>query len=274
MSGWHIDANQIRTTSIRKVVTETDSVKTIYFRDRLCASAKPGQFVMVWIPSVDEIPLSISSVNSSLVSVTVKEVGEATRTLNRMKEGELIGVRGPFGTYFKILGKTTLLVGGGVGTAPLMLLASKLVGEKVKTVVVEGAKTRSELLFVDQLARLQKKNSFKAIFATDDGSYGIKGLVTDVAEKLLSTEHFDIIYACGNEAMTTKIFKLAEKYETPMQASLERFMYCAIGICGSCVIGKYRVCRDGPVFNQVQLKEVEDELGKTKLDQKGEKINI
>ncbi|MEM2970444.1 MAG: dihydroorotate dehydrogenase electron transfer subunit [Candidatus Bathyarchaeia archaeon] len=272
MSGWHTDVNQLRTVSIQKVVAETELIKTLYFRDKLCASAKPGQFIMVWIPCVDEIPLSISSVNGSLVSVTVKEVGEATRALNRMSEGELIGVRGPFGTHFEVVGKTALVVGGGVGTAPLMLLTSRLVGEKVKTIVVEGAKTRSELLFVNQLVELQKNNGFKAIFTTDDGSYGTKGLVTDAAEKLLSTERFDIIYACGNEAMTTRIFELAEKYGTPLQASLERFMYCAMGICGSCVIGKYRVCRDGPVFNQTQLKEVEDELGKIKLDPKGEKV--
>ncbi|MBS7614889.1 dihydroorotate dehydrogenase electron transfer subunit [Candidatus Bathyarchaeota archaeon] len=272
MSGWHTDANQLRTVSIQKVVTETELVKTLYFRDKHCASAKPGQFIMVWIPGVDEIPLSISSINGSLVSITVKEVGEATRTLNRMREGGLIGVRGPFGTHYKVVGKSALIVGGGVGTAPLMLLTSRLAGEKVKAVVVEGAKTRSELLFVDQLVELQKNNGFKAIFTTDDGSYGTKGLVTDATEKLLSTERFDIIYACGNEAMTTRIFELAEKYGTPLQASLERFMYCAMGICGSCVIGKYRVCRDGPVFNQTQLKEVEDDLGKIKLDPKGEKV--
>jgi len=155
-----------------------------------------------------------------------------------------------------------------------MLLTSKLLKEKVKTTVVEGAKTRSELLFVDQLAKLQQKNSLKVIYTTDDGSYGTKGLATDAAEKVISFGRVDAVYVCGNEAMTVKVYKLAEKYGTPLQASLERFMYCAMGICGSCVIGKYRVCKDGPVFNQTQLKEVENELGRLKRDLKGEKIPI
>jgi len=274
LSGWHTDANQIRTLSIRKVVTETELVKTFYFEDKICASTEPGQFVMVWIPCIDEIPLSLSSINGDLASVTVKEVGEATRALNKMKEGEIIGVRGPFGTHFRIVGKTALVVGGGVGTAPLMLLTSKLLEKKVKTTVIEGAKTRSELLFLDQLAKLQQKTSLKTIYTTDDGSYGTKGLATDAAEKVLSSGHFDAIYVCGNEAMTVKVYRLSEKYGTPLQASLERFMYCAIGICGSCVIGKYRVCKDGPVFDQTQLKEVESELGRLKRDLKGEKVPI
>jgi len=264
----------MRTVKIRKVETETEHVKTFYFEDKICASAEPGQFIMLWIPGVDEIPLSLSSVNNGLASITVKEVGEATRTLNGMKQGEIIGVRGPFGTYFKITGKTALVAGGGVGTAPLMMLTLKLLKEKVKTTVMEGAKTRSELLFVDHLIKLQQGADLKVFFTTDDGSYGTKGLVTDAAEKVLSSGHIDTVYACGNEAMTFKVYKLAEKYKTPLQVSLERIMFCAIGICGSCVIGKYRVCKDGPVFDQTQLKEVESELGKFKRDFNGEKIPI
>jgi len=274
LSGWHTDANQMRTVSVQKVVTETELVKTFYFEDKICASTEPGQFIMVWIPGVDEIPLSVSSINGDLASVTVKEVGEATRALNNMKEGEIIGVRGPFGTHYKIVGENALVVGGGVGTAPLMLLTSKLLEKRVKTTVIEGAKTQSELLFVDQLAKLQQKNSFETIYTTDDGSYGTKGLATDAAEKVLSSGRVDAVYVCGNETMTVKVYKLTEKYKTPLQASLERFMYCAIGICGSCVIGKYRVCKDGPVFHQTQLKEVESELGKLKRDLKGEKVSL
>jgi dihydroorotate dehydrogenase electron transfer subunit len=274
LSEWHIDANQMRTVRIRKVETETEHVKTFYFEDKFCASAEPGQFIMLWIPGVDEIPLSLSSLNKGLASVTVKEVGEATRIFNKMKQGDIIGVRGPFGNHFKITSKTALVVGGGIGTAPLMMLTLKLLKEKVKTTVVEGAKTRSELLFVDHLIKLQQEANFKVIFTTDDGSYGMKGLATDVAEKVLSSGHVDTVYACGNEAMTLKVYKLAEKHGIPLQASLERIMFCAIGICGSCVIGKYRVCKDGPVFDQTQLKEVDNELGKWKRGFKGEKIPV
>jgi dihydroorotate dehydrogenase electron transfer subunit len=204
----------------------------------------------------------------------VKEVGEGTKSLNKMKQGEVVGVRGPFGTHYKIAGKTALVVGGGIGTAPLMLLTSRLLKAKAKTTVVEGTKTLSDLLFVKHLTKMEGEANLKVVFTTDDGSYGTRGLATDAAEKILSTGQVDAVYTCGNEAMTLKVYRLAEKYGTPLQASLERFMFCAIGICGSCVIGKYRVCKDGPVFDQTQLKEVENELGKMKRDFKGERVRV
>jgi dihydroorotate dehydrogenase electron transfer subunit len=274
LSGWHIDANEIRTVRIQKVETETKRVKTFYFEDKICASAEPGQFIMLWIPGVDEIPLSLSSVNKGLTSVTVKEVGEATGSLNGMKQGDVIGVRGPFGTHFRITGKNALVVGGGIGTAPLMMLTLELLKQKVETTLVEGAKTRSELLFVDQLIKLRQNAGLKLALTTDDGSHGIKGYASDVAESVLSSGHVDTVYVCGNEAMILKVYLLAKEKKTPLQVSLERIMLCAMGICGSCVIGKYRVCKDGPVFEQTQLKEVEDELGKLKRDFKGEKVPI
>jgi len=251
---------------IQKVKAEAPKVKTFSFRDELCSSAEPGQFIMVWIPGVDEIPLSISSTSNESSSVTVREVGEATQALNGMKNRDVFGVRGPFGNPFRIEGKEALVVGGGIGTAPLMMLTTRLLAEKVKTTVVEGAKTCSELLFVDQLRNLAVKGVAEVILATDDGSCGTKGLATEVAERFLSSRKFDIIYACGSEAMIRRMYLLAKKHNTSLQVSLERVMLCAMGICGSCVIGKYRVCKDGPVFDQTWLKEVENELGKTKRD--------
>ena len=274
MSGWHMKNNEMRIVRIRRIKKEAHKVKTIFFEDELCASSEPGQFLMVWIPGVDEIPLSISSASDRLASVTVKEIGEATRALNRMREGEILGIRGPFGSYFRVMGKSALVVGGGIGTAPMLLLVNKLLRRDVKTTIIEGAKTRSEILFKDQLMALHEEHGLEVIFTTDDGSYGVKGLATEAAEKILSERQFDSMYACGNEAMIRKLFSLAEKYEIQMQASLERIMRCAMGICGSCVIGRYRVCKDGPVFNSSQLREIERELGKFKRNFRGERIPI
>jgi dihydroorotate dehydrogenase electron transfer subunit len=206
--------------------------------------------------------------------VTVKEVGEATRALCKMDKGDTIGVRGPFGNHFEITGKEALVVGGGTGTAPLMMLTTKLLNANVKTTIIEGAKTRGELLFFDQLAKLATEPDIEVLFTTDDGSYGLRGFATDAAEKMLSSKEFDTIYCCGNEAMTRKVYFLARRQKTHLQASLERIMLCAMGICGSCVIGKYRVCKDGPVFDQAQLEEVEDELGRSKRDFKGERVIV
>jgi len=274
LSGWHIDVNQIRAVKIQSVKPESQGVKTFFLEDELCSSARPGQFVMVWIPGVDEIPLSLSSVRGKISSITVREVGEATHALNNMRKDEVIGVRGPFGTHFTIACKEALVVGGGIGTAPLMMLTTTLLDAKVKTTLVEGAKTRSELLFLDQLRDLAAKTRAEVVFTTDDGSYGIRGLATDAVEKILSSRKFDTVYACGNEAMIRKVFLMAKEHDTPLQASLERIMLCAMGICGSCVIGKYRVCKDGPVFDQTQLEEVEEELGRFKRDFKGKRVPI
>lgn len=274
MSGWHTDANETRIVKIRSVKAEAPEVKTFFFEDELCSSAKPGQFLMAWIPGVDEIPLSLSSANEKSCSMTVKEVGEATTALSEMSRGDMIGVRGPFGNHFKILGKEALVVGGGTGTAPLMMLTTRLLGKGVKTTVINGAKSLRELLFFDQLRRLSAEPDIEVFFTTDDGSYGDRGLATEAAESLLTSRRFDLVYCCGNEAMTRKVYLLAQKHETPLQASLERIMLCAMGICGSCVIGKYRVCKDGPVFDQTQLEEVEEELGVFKRGFKGERVPI
>jgi len=96
----------MRTVEIGAVKPESPTVKSIFFKDTLCARAKPGQFVMVWIPGLDEIPLGLSSFQpeSRVCSVTVAEVGEATEALNQRKAGDLIGVRGPFGNHFEIVG--------------------------------------------------------------------------------------------------------------------------------------------------------------------------
>jgi dihydroorotate dehydrogenase electron transfer subunit len=265
-------ANTLRTTRIQSVKTENQTTKTFTFTDRLCAKAQPGQFLMLWIPQVDEIPLSVMNAEGSSVSVTVKAVGEATRALNSMKHGETIGVRGPFGNSFTQNSGSVLMVGGGTGTAPLLFLAKKLAVTAKRLAFVIAAKTKNELLFLNQLNPLCTEQS--TIATTEDGTYGIKCLATTPLQKLLNKEKFDMVYACGPEPMTRQVFNLTEKHGVQMEASLERLMRCGIGLCGSCMIGKYRVCKDGPVFNSQQLREVKDELSVSKLGFDGNRIPL
>ena len=271
---WHIKNNALRIVEIVKTKVEARDVKTLYFRDDLCSRAKPGQFIMAWIPDVDEIPLSISSASNGLASVTVKDVGEATHAINQMERGDILGIRGPFGSYFRIIGRNALIVAGGIGAAPLLMLADRLLSRNVRVTFIEGAKTHSEIIFRDQLSFLRDKYGLEVIFATDDGTYGLRGTAVDAAEEVLSKKRFDSLYACGRESMICKLYCLAEKYSIPMQASLERIMRCAIGICGSCVIGRYRVCRDGPVFDSSMLRDVMGELGRFKRNFRGEKVSV
>lgn len=250
-------------------------VKTFLFNDKLCAQGKPGQFIMVWLPGFDEIPMGISSIHpSGLASITVADVGEATMLLHRKEKGDIVGVRGPFGNSFKLVKGNVLLVGGGTGIAPLAFLAEKLVKLKTKITFMLGAKTKEELLFLSKIDCMLSKTESRMTASAEDGSYGYKGVVTELAEKTLAEEKFDMIYACGKELMLFKIFMLAEKHTTPLQASLERLMRCAIGLCGSCTIGKYRVCVDGPVFTNKQLRKVKDEFGRFKRDFDGRKIPV
>jgi dihydroorotate dehydrogenase electron transfer subunit len=270
---YRIAANQLRTTRILNVKTESPTVKAFTFKDKVCTRAKPGQFLMLWIPGVNEIPLSIlDATENGEVSVTVKKVGEATQALHNKKTGEIIGIRGPFGNSFTLKEGKILMVGGGTGTAPLLFLAKKSVSKATKLVFAIGAKTKEELLFIDKLEETCSKDNL--IATTDDGSYGVEGLATTPLESLLAKERFDVIYTCGPEQMMRKVLDLAEKHGIALEASLERLMRCAIGLCGSCVVGKYRVCRDGPVFAASQLKEAKSEFGVSKRDFSGKRIPL
>lgn len=255
------------TQKIEKIVEETKDCKSFFFRSEKLAQALPGQFFMVWVPGVDEFPLAASYVSGDTFGVTVEAVGDGTRALYNSKEGDRIGVRGPYGNGFEITGKNILLVCGGRGTIPLAALAEDAVQKGIKIDAILGAKSADKLLFKE---RLQK--AANVTIATDDGSLGIKGFVTGVAEDLLGKNNYDYVYTCGPEIMMSKLLAICEKNSVPMQASLERYMKCSIGICGSCACGKIRVCKKN-VLTSKELKEVK-EFGFEKLDKAGRRVHI
>ena len=272
LSGSLIENNILRTTPIVAVKKENPSTKTFILNDNLCSNAKPGQFLMLWIPQVDEIPLSILNFENGRVTVTVKAVGAATTALHKLKKGDLLGIRGPFGNSFTENVGRVLMIGGGTGIVPLSFLARKLLKKTNHVTFITGAKSKNDLLFLSSLKKLFKNHTF--LSTTEDGSYGLKGIAIRPLEILLREEKFDILYTCGPELMINAVFGIAEKHKVPIEASLERLMKCGIGLCGSCVIGKYRVCRDGPVFNSVRLREIQNEFGSSKLDYDGKTIPI
>ena len=257
------ELNMLRITKISEAERASPTVKTFTFQDKLCSEATPGQFAMVWIPGVDEVPMSLSTIGpGGRASITVADVGEATHTLHQKRAGEILGIRGPYGNGFTPANGNALIVGGGTGLVPLAPLSEELPTLHGGLTFVAGAKTQRELLFLDRIMTSLSRSNGKVFATTEDGSYGIKGLATEVAEQLLEKERFDMIYTCGPEEMMYKVFVLAEKHKTPIQASLERLMRCAIGICGSCVIGGFRVCKDGPVFSGTHLRAVQEEFGR------------
>ena len=263
----------MRTVKILESKTENCTVKTLTFNDKLCGKADPGKFVMVWIPGVDEIPISISGINSDgNTSITVHAVGDASRALNQKQKGETVGIRGPFGKGFVPSKGNVMVIGGGTGIGPLIPLTEKLVKIADKVTVMSGVKSQENLLFMDRVEQICSEGNSETVYTTEDGSYQFAGFITDQAEQKLMNEKFDMVYTCGPELMMYKMFLLTEHYNVPLQASLERIMRCSIGLCGSCQIGKLRVCKDGPVLTSEQLRSVKEEFGKFRLDATGKKI--
>ncbi|OGS44264.1 MAG: dihydroorotate dehydrogenase electron transfer subunit [Euryarchaeota archaeon RBG_13_57_23] len=236
------------------------------FKEPLIATA--GQFVMVWVPGVDEFPMSVSYTGDRC-GITYQIIGEGTKALAYKKPGEKIGLRGPYGKGFSIRGKKLLFVGGGVGMAPLAPLVEMAAAKGASVDLVLGAKTRGDLLFESRSAVA----GARVHLSTDDGSIGFKGLATELAQIVVGKQSYDCMYACGPEKMLAKLLTIATEKGIPMQASLERIIKCGIGICDSCAIDGKHVCRDGPVFSEGDLRRF-TELGKSKLDAAGRKIPI
>jgi dihydroorotate dehydrogenase electron transfer subunit len=253
-------------TPLLSSVTEALDIKTITFRN-MC-TVLPGQFFMVWIPGVDEIPMSISYITKDVKGITFRSIGEATHALARLKPGDRIGIRGPYGNGFRLTGKHLLFVGGGTGIAMLAPLVEQAQKRKLASTVILGVKTKKELFFENRLRRYKAT----VLVSTDDGSKGYKGYASKLAKNVLEKEHVDAVYTCGPEPMMKTLLSYSKAI--PFQASLERYMKCSIGLCGQCCIGKgLRVCVDGPIFDGKTLRRCED-FGVFRRDAAGRKIPI
>jgi dihydroorotate dehydrogenase electron transfer subunit len=239
-----------RIVEVKRVEVETPTIKTVFFNTSL--DAEPGQFVMVWIPGLDEVPMSLSLIGDEK-AVTVKNIGEATNALCSLKKDDKIGIRGPFGNPFVLEGDHLLAVGGGSGIAtivPAVELASR---KGVRVDVCIGAVTKDELLFKERL-----KGSANLHVATDDGTEGFKGFVTELVSDIIDDVKPDQMITCGPEPMMKHLLDVAVEKKIGFQAALERYMKCGIGICDSCSLGPYLICKDGPVLDSDRLITVND----------------
>ena len=264
-----------RVVPILDVVDEASSTKSFSFRDKLGATAMPGQFGMIWAPGTDEVPMSLlPRGKDDIVTITVKERGNGTGALLRKKKGDLIGVRGPYGRGFTYAGvRNALMIGGGTGAIPLLALTRILTPSRVRCSFILGAHTQRELLFQNEIERLCKETGGSYIVTTDDGSAGTQALATHEAAKVLRAGSFDRVYTCGPEVMMRKVIDLAGEARIAAEAGLERIFKCGSGICGSCCIGSYIVCKDGPVFSGEILREL-PEFGRSTRDASGRPVII
>jgi dihydroorotate dehydrogenase electron transfer subunit len=243
---------------IKRIVNETYNIKTFFLDGKI--GMLPGQFFMVWLPGVDEKPFTLSYVGKS-PAVTIRKHGKGTAEFHKLKVGDKIGLRGPFGKGFTVhKNKKVAVVAGGIG----LIALSSLIDSLKNPTIISGAKSSSDLLF---------KKRWKMQICTDDGSEGEKLFSPQLFEKILKKEKFDFVYTCGPEVMMKKVLEICVKNKIPMEASLERYMKCGIGICASCVCGDKLVCKDGPVFSDKELLNTDD-FGKSALLMSGKKASL
>lgn len=251
---------------IKQIITESERVKTFVFEYDF--PGKPGQFVMTWIPGYDEKPFGIVSRKKGEFMITVATVGESTKALHGMSVGDMVGFRGPFGSAFLLPDSGSIaLIAGGYGMASLFNLAKGAREKGIDVHVFLGARTKEELLYLSWMKEL----GVVMHLSTDDGSEGYKGFNTDLFKEHVTRnmKHetgkpiFDKAYTVGPEIMEMKIAQICWKYNIPLEVSLERYMKCGIGICGSCCVDPtgWRMCVEGPVIDGEKLKQI-TEFGK------------
>lgn len=244
---------------IKRIITQSPRVKTFYFNYHF--NAQPGQFLMVWLPGVGERPIATLEDKNGF-SISVAKAGTATSALHEFKVGERIGFRGPFGTFFTLPKRKgeIVLIGGGYGISPLASLALLAKKQKYKTVILNGARNKEEVLF----QQFFKKQKIKMLVSTDDGSLGKKGFVHELfLDYLKGNKKPTMVYLCGPELMEYKVAQICWQKKIPFQVSLERYMKCGIGVCGSCCVDHtgWRMCVEGPILDSDKLKKVA-EFGK------------
>ncbi|MCB9098625.1 MAG: dihydroorotate dehydrogenase electron transfer subunit [Anaerolineales bacterium] len=233
---------------IADIKIENASTKTFILGGKL--EARPGQFVMAWLPGHEDKPFSLAAADP--IKLTIADVGPLSHALHQLQIGDSIWVRGPLGQGYTLPVNSkdkphALLIGGGYGVAPLLFLAQQALALDYQVSMIIGAKKAADLLLV---------NDFKTIGAalwltTEEGSTGIHGLVTDAIPAVLAeaTIRPTLVCTCGPTGMLRAVAAVCTAEAIPVQVAWEAHMRCGIGLCGSCEVGEgWLTCLDGPVF--------------------------
>lgn len=241
-----------------------DMFEIEFITPQIAAESEPGQFLHVrTIKSYDPLlrrPLSLYDVDKKLGSITLlyRVKGRGTEFLTKVKPKEYLDVMGPLGKGFSLPkgSRRVVLVGGGLGIAPLVYLSRRLVEKGCSVQVLYGTESRRKLVAFERFRLI----GVDFMPATLDGSAGFKGFVTELLEKKIIPENVDFIYTCGPEPMMAKVMVFARKHGIPGEVSLEEHMACGVGACLGCArklkaddTDYVKVCKDGPVFSMDQL---------------------
>ena len=220
---------------------------------KIAADCLPGQFVMVRLTSFSDPllrrPLSIAGADpeTGMITLICRIVGHGSEMLSTVKVNTLLDILGPLGRGFALECERTLLVGGGIGLAPLLFVAEYCCPKPVE--VLAGGRTCDELFW----AKLFSDTCHAVHVTTDDGSLGICGTCADALPEVLKNGNYDMILTCGPRPMMQRVAAEGAKLGIRTQVSLEEHMACGVGACRSCTCsasdgGTRQVCKDGPVF--------------------------
>lgn len=255
---------------IQKIIPETPGIKTFVIKPENGFAFHCGQFAELTIPGVGEAPFAMSSPAHApeVLEFTVQAAGYMTSRLHRMKEGDILGLRGPYGNGFPLeefQGKEVLLVIGGVGFPPARTLLYSLLNEKDKytrILMCYGARTPEDVVYKYQIDDFQKKIELHlSVDRADKDWKHTEGVVTVLLDKVKVNLKNSVAVVIGPPIMmkfgTLKLLEVGYQ-PADIYLSMERKMYCGIGQCRHCMIDHYFICKDGPVFTYEQLKDLPD----------------
>lgn len=251
--------------TIARVDEEARGIKSFTFRHNL--GAQPGQFVMVWFPGLNQKPMSVGYSDEKEFMLTIAAVGSCSEAICALQVGDRLGIQGPYGTSYTIpKGKRVAMVAGGYGAAPLYFAGLECLKKDSSVEYILGARAKELLIYQKRLP----DSGMNIHLMTNDGSVGEKGFATDKLEALLKDKKVDHVMTCGPELMQKRVVDLCVEYNISCQVSLERYMKCGFGVCGSCCVddGGQTTCVEGPVLNKEAILNVA-EFGKYHRDAAG-----
>jgi len=251
---------------IAEVIQETKDVKRFLIEVEGFKDFKPGQFNMLYVYGQGEVPISISSYRNDLIEHTVRLAGDVTEDLFCLKEGDILGLRGPFGSFFpidKFKGFDIILVAGGLGLADIKPVAEYILScrnDYGKVYLLIGSKSPASLLYRKEFYKWESYIDLLITVDHPDESWtGYTGLVTRLFDFIETDFENSVAMMCGPEIMMISASDLlVERGMEPGRIfiSMERHMKCAVGTCGHCQLGPYFVCKDGPVFSYEEVKDL------------------
>lgn len=246
-----------KVVQIKKVIRETPLVNTFVLP--LSLAAKPGQFVNIWIPGVNEKPMSAAFDDGKEFRISVAAVGDFSKALHQKKAGDLIGIRGPYGNGFKWKPKQKIaMIAGGYGAAPLYFCAHQASKKGCKVDFFIGVRTKENLLYLNLIKKLKGVSIY---VATDDGSAGFKGHNVALFQKALAEgKKYNTVMTCGPELMMKKVSDICWQKKIHAQIDIERYMKCGFGICGNCCVddGGFPVCKKGTIFENKEARKIKE----------------